>query len=98
MQVLTELLWKKVVIKYLISKPMWSSRSIGLVVSRLDRNPVLDVSITHKDVHGNRMYPDEYRVTKEFAEKYPKKLFRNMKEQMYVIPIDDLPLTPKEDI
>ena len=44
------------------------------------------------------MYPDEYRVTKEFAEKYPKKLFRNMKEQMYVIPIDDLPLTPKEDI
>ena len=83
--------------QYNIGTPMWSSQSIGLSESRINRHQILDVSILHKDAYGNRTFPDKYRITKKFAEKYPKRMFRNMREQMYVIPIDDLPVSPEED-
>lgn len=83
--------------EYNIGTPMWSSQSIGLSESRINRHQILDVSILHKDAYGNRTFPDKYRITKKFAEKYPKRMFRNMREQMYVIPIDDLPVSPEED-
>ena len=75
--------------EYNIGTPMWSSQ--------INRHQILDISITHKDAYGNRTFPDKYRVTKEFAEKYPKRIFNRMKEHMYVIPINDLPLSPEED-
>ena len=83
--------------EYNIGTPMWSSQSIGLSESRINRHQILDVSILHKDAYGNRTFPDKYRITKKFAEKYPKRMFRNMREQMYVIPIEDLPVSPEED-
>jgi hypothetical protein len=83
--------------QYNIGTPMWSTQSIGLSESRINRHQILDVSILHKDAYGNRTFPDKYRITKKFAEKYPKRMFRNMREQMYVIPIDDLPVSPEED-
>ncbi len=83
--------------EYNIGTPMWSSQSIGLSESRINRHQILDVSILHKDAYGNRTFPDKYRVTKKFAEKYPKRMFKNMREQMYVIPINDLPISPEED-
>ena len=83
--------------EYNIGTPMWSSQSIGLSESRINRHQILDVSILHKDAYGNRTFPDKYRITKKFAEKYPKRIFKNMREQMYVIPIDDLPVSPEED-
>ena len=83
--------------QYNIGTPMWSTQSIGLSESRINRHQILDVSILHKDASGNRTFPDKYRITKKFAEKYPKRMFRNMREQMYVIPIDDLPVSPEED-
>ena len=83
--------------QYNIGTPMWSSQSIGLSESRINRHQILDVSILHKDAYGNRTFPDKYRITKKFAEKYPKRMFRNMREQMYVIPINDLPISPEED-
>ena len=83
--------------EYNIGTPMWSSQSIGLSESRINSHQILDVSILHKDAYGNRTFPDKYRITKKFAEKYPKRMFRNMREQMYVIPIDDLPVSPEED-
>lgn len=83
--------------EYNIGTPMWSSQSIGLSESRINRHQILDVSILHKDAYGNRTFPDKYRITKKFAEKYPKRMFRNMREQMYVIPINDLPISPEED-
>ena len=83
--------------EYNIGTPMWSSQSIGLSESRINRHQILDVSILHKDAYGNRTFPDKYRITKKFAEKYPKRIFKNMREQMYVIPINDLPISPEED-
>tara|TARA_R100000008_G_scaffold80728_1_gene63356 strand:- start:1808 stop:2074 length:267 start_codon:yes stop_codon:yes gene_type:complete len=83
--------------EYNIGTPMWSSQSIGLSESRINRHQILDVSILHKDAYGNRTFPDKYRITKKFAEKYPKRMFKNMREQMYVIPINDLPISPEED-
>ena len=83
--------------EYNIGTPMWSSQSIGLSESRINRHQILDVSILHKDAYGNRTFPDKNRITKKFAEKYPKRMFRNMREQMYVIPINDLPISPEED-
>ena len=83
--------------QYNIGTPMWSTQSIGLSESRINRHQILDVSILHKDAYGNRTFPDKYRISKKFAEKYPKRMFRNMREQMYVIPIDDLPVSPEED-
>ena len=83
--------------QYNIGTPMWSTQSIGLSESRINRHQILDVSILHKDAYGNRTFPDKYRITKKFAEKYPKRTFKNMREQMYVIPIDDLPVSPEED-
>ena len=83
--------------QYNIGTPMWSTQSIGLSESRINRHQILDVSILHKDAYGNRTFPDKYRITKKFAEKYPKRMFRNMREQMYVIPINDLPISPEED-
>ena len=83
--------------QYNIGTPMWSTQSIRLSESRINRHQILDVSILHKDAYGNRTFPDKYRITKKFAEKYPKRMFRNMREQMYVIPIDDLPVSPEED-
>ena len=83
--------------QYNIGTPMWSTQSIGLSESRINSHQILDVSILHKDAYGNRTFPDKYRITKKFAEKYPKRMFRNMREQMYVIPIDDLPVSPEED-
>ena len=83
--------------EYNIGTPMWSSQSIGLSESRINRHQILDVSILHKEAYGNRTFPDKYRITKKFAEKYPKRIFKNMREQMYVIPINDLPISPEED-
>ena len=83
--------------EYNIGTPMWSSQSMGLSESRINRHQILDVSILHKDAYGNRTFPDKYRITKKFAEKYPKRMFKNMREQMYVIPINDLPISPEED-
>ena len=78
--------------EYNIGTPMWSSQSIGLSESRINRHQILDVSILHKDAYGNRTFPDKYRVTKKFAEKYPKRTFKNMRDLSFFCFPTNLPV------
>jgi len=74
---------------YEIRTPIWDGgdgqRSIGVALFRV---PCL-VDITYKDSTGERLYPDTYNITKEFASKYPVRKYGGSPE-LYVIPIKDL--------
>ena len=75
--------------KYEIRTPIWDGgdgrRSIGVATFRV---PCL-VDITYKDSTGTRIYPNTYKVTKEFASKYPIKKY-DSSPRLYVIPIEEL--------
>jgi len=75
--------------KYTIRTPIWDGgdgrRSIGVATFRV---PCL-VDITYKDSTGTRIYPSTYKVTKEFASKYPVRKYGGS-PNLYVIPIEEL--------
>ena len=75
--------------KYIIRTPIWDGgdgrRSIGVATFRV---PCL-VDITYKDSTGTRIYPSTYKVTKEFASKYPVRKYGGS-PNLYVIPIEEL--------
>ncbi len=75
--------------RYKIRTPIWNGgdgrRSVGIATFRV---PCL-VDITYEDSTGNRVYPDTYVVTKEFASKYPVKKYGGS-PNLYVIPIEEL--------
>ena len=77
--------------KYKIKEPIWDGgigkRAIGLATFRV---PVL-VDIVYES-QGERVYPKTYVVTKEFADKYPIKKYKNS-PPLYIIPIEDLIVT-----
>ena len=77
--------------EYNISKPIWYNRSIGIADYRLTDD--LLVSITYKDQHGNRVWPDKYLVTKDFANQYPKQNIKG--NNLHIIPINDLRVAHK---
>ena len=75
--------------KYTIRTPIWDGgdgrRAIGVATFRV---PCL-VDITYKDSTGTRIYPSTYKVTKEFASKYPVRKYGGS-PNLYVIPIEEL--------
>jgi len=75
--------------KYIIRTPIWDGgdgrRAIGVATFRV---PCL-VDITYKDSTGTRIYPSTYKVTKEFASKYPVRKYGGS-PNLYVIPIEEL--------
>ena len=79
--------------EYNISEPIWYNRSIGIADHRL--NDDLLVSITYKDRHGNRVWPEKYLITRDFASQYPTKNVKN--NTLYIIPINDLPVAQKPE-
>jgi len=79
--------------EYRISEPIWSDRSIGIADYRL--NDDLLVSITYKDKHGNRVWPDKYLITKDFARQYPINADMVKGTNLHIIPIKDLPVARK---
>jgi len=76
---------------YTIQTPIWygkiKRRCIGIAEFRL---PCI-VNIAYKDKYGNIIYPNDYRVTTAFAQKYPTKTVGNS-IVLRVIPIADLPI------
>jgi hypothetical protein len=72
-----------------IKTPIWNGgdgrRAIGVATFKV---PCM-VEIIYKDSTGERLYPDRYRVTKEFASNYPIKQY-GKSPNLYVIPIDEL--------
>ena len=77
--------------EYNISDPIWYNRSIGIADYRLKED--LLVSITYQDRHGNRVWPDKYLVTKDFASQYPKQNIKGI--NLHIIPINKLPVAQK---
>ena len=70
---------------YQIRVPIWKTRSIGVATYR----PPCLIDITYTNTDGERIYPDTYLVTQEFAEQYPVRQFGSSPE-MYIIPINRL--------
>jgi len=78
---------------YNIRVPIWKTRSIGVATYR----PPCLIDITYTNTNGERIYPDTYLVTKEFAEQYPVRKFGKSPE-MYIIPINRLIKTSEDSI
>ena len=70
---------------YQIKVPIWKTRSIGVATYR----PPCLIDITYTNTDGERIYPDTYLVTQEFAEQYTVRIFGRSPE-MYIIPINRL--------
>lgn len=80
-----------IVITFKIKEPIWSSKSIGLLKSRVDTYPDyfdIYIEITYQNKQGNRTYPDKYYLQAKDIKKYP--IYTKNKNSFYIIPIKDL--------
>ena len=70
-----------------IRVPIWNNgeRAVGLATHK----PPCLLEITYVNSKKERLYPDTYIVTKEFAAKYPVKKFTRT-PPLFIIPIVDL--------
>lgn len=74
--------------RIIIREPIWKApRSIGIAEYKLADEMI--VEITYENSSGERLYPDEYYLTKEKALTYPKKAIKNGLV-LRIIPIQDL--------
>jgi hypothetical protein len=75
--------------EYTIQAPIWNGntnrREIGIAEYRLP----CYLEISYTDRFGNKMYPDKFPITKDFASKYPVKVV-GANTKLRIIPINDL--------
>ena len=86
-------MWWNKMQTYNIRVPIWKTRSIGVATYR---TPCL-IDITYTDTKGERIYPDTYYVSTEFAEQYPVRQFGSSPE-MYIIPINRLKKVSEDSV
>jgi|TARA_R110000868_G_scaffold410864_1_gene700515 hypothetical protein len=82
--------------RYTIQTPIWDGgyqeRAIGIAPYRI---PCV-VNINYKDKDNNLIYPDEYIITKDFANQFEIKVFKN-NLKLIVIPVSKLKKYKGED-